>query len=467
MFSELEELKGQKILVMGAARSGISASKLLLQVGAIVTLTDIKPESDLDPSIKDLKNESNFTLHSGGHYESDFSVNKIIVISPGIPSDHKMIIQAKIYGAKIISELELAYHFYSGKLFGITGTNGKTTTATLTGEILKASDTITSMVAGNIGYPLTTAVLENPDTNIIVTEISSFQLENIEDFSVNAGVVLNIDADHMDRYKSIEEYAKVKSLIFNKQEEDDWRIINSDDNFSSMFRTSSPGNLIEFSVKQKLEKGIYLREKDIIISLPLFNLNNFKFLNTTELKLKGLHNIENIMPSIAFGLIAGVDIETIHRVITGFSGLPHRIEFIDEINGVRFYNDSKATNVSAVLRAIEMFKEEKLILILGGSDKNLDFTPLIESVKNNVKSLILIGETAPKLRAIFDGVKEFEIAGSLEETVKNAYKNASPGGIVLLSPACASFDWFNNYKDRGEQFKKEVELLKKRLEDDE
>ncbi len=173
------------------------------------------------------------------------------------------------------------------------------------------------------------------------------------------------------------------------------------------------------------------------------------------------------MPSIVFGLIAGVDIETIRRVIKGFPGLPHRIEFIDEIKGVRFYNDSKATNVSAVLRAIEMFKEEELILILGGSDKNLDFTPLIESVKNNVKSLILIGETALKLRDIFDGVKEFEIAGSLEETVKNAYKNASPGGIVLLSPACASFDWFNNYKDRGDQFRKEVELLKKRLEDDE
>ncbi|MDD3627033.1 MAG: UDP-N-acetylmuramoyl-L-alanine--D-glutamate ligase [bacterium] len=454
---------GRKVLVMGAARSGLGAAELLLNSGALVTLTDLKPEEKLGDGLSRVKEHKNLTLHLGRHIPVDFTENEIIVISPGVPSDHELIKNAKIYGSKVISEIELAYHFFTGKIIGITGTNGKTTSTTLTGEIFKGAEGITSAVSGNIGFPITSAVLENPKLDYMITEISSFQLENIFDFKVIAGTVLNIDPDHMDRYKTVEEYAETKARIFNSQDENDWIVLNLDDRFHETFKASTPANIIPFSTLRKLDSGIWIEADKININIPKLGINDNDFIRLSNLKLKGRHNHENIIPAIAFGLIAGISKEKIVKTITEFTGLPHRIEFSGKINTVEFYNDSKATNVSAVLRALEMFNGRKLVLILGGSDKNLDFSPLLDPVRNSVAHLILIGETAPKLEKVFSGKIAYSKADSMDEAVEKGYNFIKNDGVVLLSPACASFDWFSNYKERGEVFKKAVQNLRKKV----
>ncbi|HDS09573.1 MAG TPA: UDP-N-acetylmuramoyl-L-alanine--D-glutamate ligase [Firmicutes bacterium] len=457
---------GKKVLVLGAGLSGVGASELLLNSGAFVTLTDLKREEDLDSSLNKINGRKNLILHLGGHVPHDFTENEIIVISPGVPSDHELILEGKRYGSKVISELELAFSFFSGRIIGITGTNGKTTTTTLTGEIFKVHSRFVSSVAGNIGFPLTTAVLENSRQDYIITEVSSFQLENIFLFKVYAGTVLNVEPDHMDRYRTVDEYAEVKGRLFNNQGEADWIVLNLDDRFHDRFKNSTPANAIPFSTLKVLETGLWIDSGKVCINIPELNIRDDNFIELSSLKLRGRHNYENILPSIAFGLIAGIPKEEQVPVLKSFSGLPHRIEFAGRIRGAEFYNDSKATNVSAVVRALEMFAAEKIVLILGGSDKNLDFTPLLEPVRNSVFHLILIGETSAKLEKVFKNQVPYIKAGSMEDAVENGYSFVKDGGVVLLSPACASFDWFSNYKARGDAFKRAVTDLKNRVGDE-
>ncbi|NOR54059.1 MAG: UDP-N-acetylmuramoyl-L-alanine--D-glutamate ligase, partial [Candidatus Aminicenantes bacterium] len=396
------------------------------------------------------------TVETGNHEQKSFIKADLIVPSPGVPWIPELE-AAKIHGVKIISEIELAYRFLKGKIVGITGTNGKSSTATLTHKILKAGG-FPAYLAGNIGTPLISFVEESSNEHIYVVEISSFQLKHVEQFRASISVYLNITPDHLDWHLSFDDYNSAKKKLVISQKENDISILNRDDPRVWALREKVKSRVYAFSRKGRVSPGCFLQGDWIVIS----NSKEEKLIRTSEIPLMGIHNQENIMASALVGHILGLSLSMIKEPIQDFQGLEHRLEKVRTVNGVDFYNDSKATNVDASLKSIQSFSR-KIILILGGRDKGGDFRRLREPIKEKVKKVILLGEAKEKIRTALNNSVPMENASSLKDAVQAGYSKATPGEVVLLAPACTSFDMFRNFEERGKAFKHEVSALENNL----
>ena len=421
------DLKNKKVAVFGLGKSGIASAKKLHALGAHVIATDEKEPQGLD----DL-HRLGVELELGGHTIRSVENTDLIIVSPGVHLDIPVLEEAKRKNIPIISEIELAYRLLTKPIIAVTGTNGKTTTTTLIGEMLKAGG-FRVAVAGNIGDPL--VEVNDRGLDYIVAEISSYQLETIVDFKPWISLILNIQPDHLERHHTMQEYISQKARIFMNQTSDDYLIYNEDDGYVSEMVKRAKAKRIGFSSSHSAE----------IITLP-----------PGEIKIPGRHNLENALAAMQAAYLCGVKKETAAEVLHAFPGVPHRIEYINTLNGVDFYNDSKGTNPDSTLVAIDTFNGKGIILILGGRDKGVSLNALTEKVKQHVKAVVLIGEAAERFNKALDqgGFKAIHHAGSMEEAVRQSFLLAKPNDVVLLSPACASFDMFNYFEERGEVFKK-------------
>lgn len=449
------QLTDRKILVVGLARSGTAAANFLINRGARVTVTDLKSESGLTAALEHLSSPVQLSL--GGHHLQDFISADTIVLSPGVPRSIPELQQAASAGVEIMSEVELAYRFLQGPFVGVTGSNGKTTTTTLIGAILEKAGK-RHVVAGNIGTPLTSLIDDssiNRKETIFVVELSSFQLETISQLRCKIALLLNITPDHMDRYPSFEAYCSAKGRIFQNQTIQDFAIINSDDPNTHAVAANVRSRVLPFSSSRKLAEGAYLEQGNIIIS---WDGQCSPILALEDIRLKGAHNIENTLAASAAAFFLGVSLASVKNTVREFKGVHHRLEWVGNLRGVDFYNDSKATNVESAIRAIQSF-ETPLTLIMGGLDKGTDFSPLRKAISNNVLRVILLGRASEKLASTLQGLVEIERTASMEEAVHRAFQLAPAGSVVLLSPACASFDMFQDYEERGRVFTQLVQAL--------
>lgn len=445
------KLKGNKVLILGLGKSGIAAALTLSKMGAKVVASDIKEEREL----KDIEilSSHDIELVCGGHPLDLLENCKLIVVSPGIPNDLEIIIEAKNRNIPVVSELELGYWFTKAPVIAITGTNGKTTTTTLVGEILK-NDGFNISLAGNIGIPLIGEMESRDNNDYIVVEVSSFQLENILHFKPKIGVILNISEDHMNRHKNLENYIEAKARIFENQDESDFLILNYDDPVLSKLAKRAKSNVIFFSRKAELSSGAYVKDDVIVFK---YDGQVHPVLKVAELGIKGLHNLENALAAICVACIAKVNLNSLAETLKDFQGVEHRLEYVGTIDGVRYFNDSKGTNPDASQKAIEAI-EEPIVLIAGGYDKKTDFTDFIKSFDNKVKKLILLGETADIIAKTAQGLGFYNIekVDTIEDAVYAAKESAKSGDVVLLSPACASWDMFESFEERGKVFKEAV-----------
>jgi UDP-N-acetylmuramoylalanine--D-glutamate ligase len=444
------ELKQKRVTVVGMGRSGVAAALLLARKGAEVLILDDR-QKEISSPLRDFNlsegKGSPIRFHPGAWREEDLFTAECVVLSPGVPLKKLPLKKLEALRIPLIGELELAATFLSAPLIAITGTNGKSTTTTLVGEILKNWGWQV-FVGGNLGTPLSEAV--GPAWDFIVVEVSSFQLESIVRFRPRIAALLNVTPDHLDRYPDLLSYRKAKWRIFENQSGEDHAIFNGDD--LSAIPPSLKSSPILFSRTQTPQRGVYLSEGEIVSNLwgeaePILRLD--------ALKIKGAHNVENAMAAIAMTLLCGCSIECIRQTLTQFKGLPHRMESVREARGVKYINDSKGTNVGAVMKSLEGLNAP-VILIAGGKDKEGDFTPLRELVQKKVKRLILLGEAQEKMARTFSKHPAVERVDSMAQAVERAAASADPGDIVLLSPACASFDLFRDYQHRGEAFKQAV-----------
>ena len=443
------ELQGKKVLVIGMGRAGTAAAKLLEIKEAKVSITDRREKEELRETFRELEGRG-IRIETGGHPLELLEDRELIVASPGVSPNIPLLERAKEKIIPIIGELELASSFLKIPIVAVTGTNGKTTTTTLIGKILKEEGKRVA-VAGNIGHPLSSCV--NGSYELIVTEVSSFQLERIKTFHPFISIMLNIAPDHLDRYRDLNEYMGAKKRIFLNQERSDFAVLNRDD--SSCSTLSTEAKKIFFS-REELEEGVYLKEEIIMANL---SGRSQEVIHQEEIGIKGPHNLENALAAIATCLILKVKVDSIRRVLKEFKGIPHRMEFVGEIKGVRFINDSKATNVSAVMKSLASFTEP-IILIAGGRDKGLDYSPLRSLVEKRVKALILLGEAKEKIARTLSSCKKIKMVEDMKEAVNIAFGLAEEGEVVLLSPACSSYDMFQNFEERGEAFKEAVRKLK-------
>ncbi len=435
------------ILIVGLGASGIAAAKFLHGKGKRIALADEKDEAALAPVLRSL-NGIGFTGHFGPHRAEDFLQYPLIVVSPGVDSTLPVLKEANAKGIRVIGEIELAYMFLDAPVIAITGTNGKTTTTTLIGEIFKKAFG-NVFVGGNIGNPLINYALGEEKAQYIIVEISSFQLETVETFRANTAILLNITEDHLDRYRSFNEYREAKYRIFERQTEEDYAVIID----SLEAPGAGKGRLLSFSTASRPEKGAFAEGDKLYV-----RLNGSEFVYARGVSpLVGIHNTENILASLLTAHIYGIDQATIGAALQEFKGLPHRVELVRELKGVRYYNDSKATNVDATKRALENI-EGNVILIAGGKDKGGSYRAIAE-VAHKIKVLIVIGEAKEKITGELGGhvviYKEEDMAGA----VRAAYEAAESGDIVLLSPMCSSFDMFTDYKHRGNTYREMVESL--------
>lgn len=450
-------IEGRKTLVLGAGKSGTASAKFLAERGAVVALHDKKEVENWTEAARSLKESHNVGLISGDIPSWLLDQIDLVVISPGVPTNAIPARYVDRKDGEVIGEVELAYRFLKGRIVGITGSNGKTTTTTLIGELLKNSS-IETQVGGNIGTPLLSLAETSTENSWTVVELSSFQLETIKDFRPNVAICLNVTPNHLDRYDSFTDYAAAKHRIFMNQTADDVAILNSDDKITAGWAAGLKANVVLFSVKQELDEGLFLRGRDLVCRAN----GKEKVLTTrNEIFLRGLHNVENVLASLAAGLASGASPESMRETVRGFKGVEHRIEFVEEINGVKFYNDSKATSVDATLKALEAMNENdgKTVLLLGGRGKNAPYAPLIESIEKNVRSLVLIGEDADNIESQLKDHSEIIRADSMADAVKKSFEAAKNGDVVLLAPACASFDMFKSFEERGTIFKAEVRKL--------
>lgn len=450
-------VKGRKALVLGAGRSGIASAKFLAERGATVALHDKKEVESWSDAARSLKESNGVGLISGQLPSWLLDQIDLVVISPGVPTNTIPARYVDRKDGEVIGEVELAFRFMKGRLIGITGSNGKTTTTTLIGEVLKNGG-IETQVGGNIGTPLLSLAESSTDESWTVAELSSFQLETIVDLKPNIAICLNVTPNHLDRYDSFTDYAAAKHRVFMNQTAEDAAILNADDEITASWATGLKANVSLFSVKRELEEGLFLRGRDLICRAN----GKEKILTTRdEIFLRGLHNVENVLASMAAGLAAGVDPDSMRETVAAFKGVEHRIEFVDEINGVRFYNDSKATSVDATLKALEALSEDegKTVLILGGRGKNAPYEPLAGLIESSVQTLVLIGEDADNIASQLNGSAEIVRADSMSAAVEAAFDAAETGDAVLLAPACASFDMFDSFEERGRVFKAAVESL--------
>jgi len=450
-------IEGRKTLVLGAGRSGIASAKFLAERGAIVALHDQKPIEEWPDSARSLKESNNVGLIDGQLPSWLLDQIDLVVISPGVPTNTIPARYVDRKDGEVIGEVELAYRFMKGRIIGITGSNGKTTTTTLIGEILKNAN-IETQVGGNIGTPLLCVAETSSENTWTVAELSSYQLETIRDFHAKVAICLNVTPNHLDRYDSFTDYAAAKHRIFMNQTADDLAILNADDEITQSWANGLKANVSFFSAKRELDEGLFLRGNDLICRAN----GKDKVLTTrSEIFVRGLHNVENVLAAFAAGLACGATPETMRVTAKEFRGVEHRIEFVAEIDGIKFYNDSKATSVDAAAKALEALSGGggKIILLLGGRGKHAPYSPLVPLIENSVRLLVLIGEDAENIESQLEGKATIVRAGSMEDAVRKAFENAENGDAVLLAPACASFDMFKSYEERGNVFKHQVAAI--------
>lgn len=449
------ELRDKKILILGLAISGVSTAKALSKLGAKITVTDMKSEEELAEQLLELKGiDIHYVL---GSNDVDLDKIDLIVKSPGIPLDIPIIKEAQKRGIEVVTDIELAYRITKNKFIAITGTNGKTTTTALTGELIKKAG-FNCHVTGNIGIGILWEAVNAEYDDIFVIEASSFQLESTRYFKPDISVITNITPDHLNWHKTFDNYVNAKKKVFINQKHSDYTILNYDDLLLREIGKEVKSHLIYFSVNNKLEKGVYIDDYKIVIN---DGINIINVMDYRELKIPGRHNLENALAVVSIGWAMGIDVKIIANSLREFEGVEHRIEFVDRISGVNFYNDSKGTNPDASIKAIEAIKEP-IILIAGGMDKGSNFEEFIDSFNNKVKALVLLGETKEKIKdtAISKGFNNIYIVNSIEEAVIKSFQLAVPNDNVLLSPACASWDMFKSYEERGRLFKEAVKNLR-------
>lgn len=455
-----EKLKYKSFSVIGAARSGVAAAKLLKINGYKVFLSDTSPEEKINKDfIKEIKEneiEHEFGKHSEKVFESD-----CIIVSPGIPQNSEVIQKALILDIDVISEIEAASWFCNGKVISVTGTNGKTTTTTLTGEIFNDAG-VKAFACGNIGLAFSEVAEKIGENDAAIVETSSFQLDNIKHFKPYVSVLMNITPDHLDRYEnSYQNYIDSKLRVFENQDENDYFVFNYDDKIIRQnIRDKVKAKMMPFSIKEDIsalyDAGAFLKEGAIIY---FYYLGQENIIDIKKLIIKGPHNIYNALASVISAKIFNIKKEYIEKTLTEFKGVEHRVEFVRDFNGVKFYNDSKATNVNSVWYALQGFSEP-IVLILGGKDKGNDYSEIENEVKKYVKHIIAIGSSKEKVNGYFKDIIPVTLADGFEEAVKLAYSNAETNNVVLLSPACASFDMFDSYEHRGREFKRIVNELR-------
>lgn len=442
------QLTGKQIAVLGAARSGIAVSQLLARHGALVLLSDVKPAAQLSLPTEILQNK-NITLETGKHSEAILE-SDLICISPGLPLDIPILKKASQKHIPIIGEIEIACWFCPAPIFAITGSNGKTTTSTLTGKIFQKVEPRT-IVAGNIGNPFSESLLHNSTPRYVILEISSFQLETIFSFHPQLAVIMNLTANHLDRYPDFESYARAKLNILMNMTERDLLIYNWDDQYvKEQVQNSKPQKLV-FSQHSHSLPGVFWQENQMIIQLE----NKTEVIPLTTYQLRGPHNRYNMMVAALISYLQHISPEIIAQEISSFEGIEHRLEFVRELHGIRFFNDSKATTVDSLRYALQSFPG-RIILIAGGKDKGGDFREVNDLLKERVKVAVLMGQASERMSEAWTKIVPVLRAKNLAEAIETAYRHAQPGDVVLLSPACSSFDMFRDYEDRGQQFKKIV-----------
>jgi len=454
------ELRKKRVLVVGLARTGVATALFCAGHNAIVSATETRGESELGDAPGRLR-EAGVSLELGGHTEKMFLAQDLIIPSPGVPADDPFLLLARSKGITVWSEIELAYRFLEGKLIGITGSNGKTTTTTLVHHILQAG-AMEAFLAGNVGVPLIGEVEKMDAGSVAVAELSSFQLELIEKFRPNIGALLNLTPDHLDRHKTMEAYAKAKARIFENQTELDAAILNADDEASAKYAPKKP-QVFWFSRKKQVAQGACVHSEEIVVA---HHGKEDRVMKVAEIPLPGAHNLENVLAAVIISRLAGVDAGTIAKAVKSFAGVEHRLEFVTEIGGVKYYNDSKATNVDATLKALEAFPG-RILIVLGGKDKGSDYTVLQKPLREKAILALLIGAAADKIEKQIAGSVAIERAGTIERAVEAASLAAQIGDVVLLAPACASFDQFQNYEERGKVFKELVRGLENRNREEE
>jgi UDP-N-acetylmuramoylalanine--D-glutamate ligase len=448
------ELKNKRVLVVGLGKSGIAAARFLKARGAQVTVSDIRPAGLIAelPALLD----AGIMVETGSHGILTFRRQDLIVVSPGVPSNTPEVSTVRALGIPIIGELELGAEFLQGEIVATTGSNGKTTTTTLIGEILKASGKPT-LVGGNIGRPVVDMVGESTPESWSVLEVSSFQLETIENFHPRIALVLNITPDHLDRHGSFEVYAAAKTRITENQTAEDFLILNAEDEPTKLVAAKSKAQVYWFSPRRQVKQGAFVHGESILFRAKEGGEVE-PVMPVAEIPLAGAHNVENVLAAVCTARLAGVDAQTIREAVTAFHAVEHRLEFVREVAGVRWFNDSKATNVDATAKAIEAFPGG-IWLILGGKDKDSDYSTLSPLLRARAKAVITIGSAAEKIESQLAGVVKIERAETMERAVAWAQQEAKGGDVVLLAPACSSFDQFENYEHRGRVFKQLVGAL--------
>jgi len=446
------DFTGRKIVIIGMGKTGIATARFLGNQGAKVVVTDEKQFDQWGGEFKQIAGEK--WLEVGDYNARVLEGADMVVPSPGVPPNSDLLVEAQKKNIPVVSEIELAYWFLKVPVIAVTGTNGKTTTTTLLGEILQRSGKKV-FVGGNIGTPLIEYAETSQKDDFIVAEISSFQLQWIEKFRPFIAILLNITCDHINYHGSFAEYRRVKAGIFANQTKTDWAILNAADQEQDGIADATYAQIVKFSSKDVLSPGIFIKDNDIVLIMPGFNEEKYPL---GIINLPGLHNVENVMAAIMAARLCGCSQKDIIAAVRAFSGLPHRIEFTGERNSIKFYDDSKGTNVGSVLRALETFTQP-VILLLGGRDKDGDFESLKPLLKKKTRKVILFGEARNRIASLIgEDVPVLKKAG-LREAIQSAYKDAQSGDVVLLSPGCASFDEFANYKDRGNFFKDVVRNL--------
>ncbi len=441
------DVRGKRVLVVGLARSGLAVARCLSDRGALVTVSDVRHPSAFSNEIRDLMNRK-IGLELGGHHESTFLKQDLIVLSPGIPADLPALQRPRKRGANIVPEVEVAGWFLPGRLVGITGTNGKTTTTALAGKVLETAG-LDPFVGGNIGVPLISALERKPPYPVLVAELSSFQLETIHSLRPHVAVLLNLTPNHLDRHPSFETYIAAKARIFENQTPQDFAVLNADDANVMKLAPSIGSRKIFFSRRRELAEGLFISGGRI-----RYRVHHLEraLLDVSDVRLHGGFNLENVLAACAVGCVLGADFAALRLAVRDFRGVEHRLEFVREVAGVSFYNDSKATSVDAASKALATFGRG-VHLILGGKDKGAPYLPLRPLLKDRVREILTIGAAAGKIERELAGATELVSAGTLEAAVRKAFERAEPGDTILLSPACSSFDQFENFEQRGAAFK--------------
>jgi UDP-N-acetylmuramoylalanine--D-glutamate ligase len=448
-------IQGKHFLVVGLGKSGLSVVRWLAKNGARVTVSEIKAESELDPEVLREIMELRARLEAGGHRKETFLTADEIIVSPGAPLDMGPITAAKERGIPVLGEMELACRLVDTPMVAVTGTNGKSTVTALVGAMLE-EEGLTVFVGGNIGTPLIDYAAGEEKADYAVVEVSSFQLDTMTSFHPRVAVLLNISPDHLDRYTNYDAYVRSKLSIFQNQAADDWAVLNDDDPALARFMPPEGVAVLRYGSGRGKNRGAYLEGKRVRASLPGDEMREFSF---EQCPLRGEHNRENLMAAVLAGLALHVRPSAIQQTLDTFRGLPHRLAFVGRIRDVDFYDDSKATNVDAALRSVTSFNTP-VVLIGGGRDKGGDYSPLVRAAKGRVRKAVLLGESRFLMAKAFEGGIPYSMAGDMEDAVAQAFSYAMPNDVVLLAPACSSFDMFTDYAHRGRVFKDAVERLR-------